>query len=369
MWRHQAALVNWLPKQGDLINAYGSVSVYERGGVYQFYAEALEHGGLGLLWQEFARLRARLEAEGLFDPARKRHVPAYPQCIGVVTSPTGAALQDILKVLRHRYRPARVLVSPTPVQGMDAPARIAQAIERLNAQAEVDVMIVARGGGSIEDLMAFNDERVARAIALARVPVITGVGHETDVTIADLVADVWAPTPSVAATAAVPDGEALRCRIYEKLDDLQAIMHRRLSDNRSSLAQRERVLRTFQPQRVISEQRQRLDDRVTRLMTSMRHGIAMRRADLAVQTARLDSMDTRQVLDRGFALVELLSTGARVSSITQVSGSDEVLIHVRDGQATATVSQTHALNARGETRAQDNHRGENGHQGTTGTEF
>ena len=205
MWRGVAARQPWLPDQGDWVEAHGYVSVYERGGAYQFYADILQQSGVGQRWQQFLELKARLEAEGLFDEERKRPLPEWPKRIGVVTSATGAAFRDICNVLGERYPLVEVVLAPSLVQGASAPAAIVSALGALDEQPGIDVIIVARGGGSMEDLWAFNDEGVARAIAACRVPVVTGVGHETDFTIVDFVSDYRAPTPSAAAAAVVPD--------------------------------------------------------------------------------------------------------------------------------------------------------------------
>ncbi|MCK4449981.1 MAG: exodeoxyribonuclease VII large subunit, partial [Anaerolineae bacterium] len=196
MWRSVAILQDYLPVDGDLVLAYGRVGVYEASGRYQLYVDQIRPAGVGDLYRQFELLKARLEAEGLFAPERKRPLPGFPRCIGVVTSPTAAALRDILNVLGRRYPLAEVLLAPTQVQGDAAPPQIVAALEALNTRDDVDVIIVARGGGSLEDLWAFNDERVTRAIAGSRIPVICGVGHETDFSLVGFAADVRAPTPS-----------------------------------------------------------------------------------------------------------------------------------------------------------------------------
>jgi exodeoxyribonuclease VII large subunit len=341
IWKGLAARVPRMPAQGEMVDAHGYLSVYERGGYYQFYADTLEPAGIGALWEQFARLKARLEAEGLFDSERKRPLPLRPRRIGVVTSPTGAALQDILKVLRGRYPLVEVVVSPTLVQGQEAPEGIARAIERLNGRPDVDLIIVARGGGSLEDLWSFNDERVARAIAGTRVPVVTGIGHETDITIADLVADVRAPTPTAAAATVVPDGVALRAWVHGAPFRLQAALDARIAELRGRLAQDRRLLRTLHPMRLIAERRQRLDDRLQRLTAMTRHGMSLQRAALDTRVARLNGLDARQVLGRGYALVQLRSTGERLGSVHQVGPGDGLVIEVRDGRVVARVFETH----------------------------
>ncbi len=204
MWRNDAARVRFIPRDGTAVEAHGNVSLYEVGGQYQLYVDALQPLGEGALFQEFLRLKAKLEAEGLFDSARKRPIPKSPRRIGIITSPTGAALRDILNTLRRRLPVVQVTLAPVPVQGDEAPEAIVMALQALNQEVEPEVILLARGGGSIEDLWAFNDERVVRAISRSAAPVITGVGHETDFTLADFVSDLRAPTPTAAAELATP---------------------------------------------------------------------------------------------------------------------------------------------------------------------
>ncbi|MHB1317535.1 MAG: exodeoxyribonuclease VII large subunit, partial [Anaerolineae bacterium] len=341
MWKGVAARVGSVPTQGDMVDAHGYISVYERGGSYQFYVDALEPAGISTLWEEFSRLRARLEAEGLFDASRKRPVPVRPRRIGLVTSPSGAALQDILRVLSVRYPLVEVVLSPTLVQGQEAPAGIVRALERLDRIPDVDVIIVARGGGSLEDLWSFNDERVARAIAGARVPVVSGVGHETDITIADMVADLRMPTPTAAASAVVPDGLALRARIADSYGIMHAEMDRRIVSLRRELDQQLRLLRTLHPRRLIAEKRQRLDDRLERLTAHVQHDLSLRRAELSARTVRLSGLDTRRVLGRGYAIVQIRATGERLGSVSQVKPQDDLIIALSDGQVDAEVVETH----------------------------
>ena len=224
MWRNAVIRQSFTPRDGDAIEVHGSISIYEVGGQYQLYADIFRPAGEGALYQEFLRLKAKLEAEGLFAPERKRPIPPKPKRIGIVTSPTGAALQDMLNTLQRRYPLVEVVLAPTPVQGDEAPARIIAALQNVAEIAHPDVIILARGGGSIEDLWAFNDERVARAIAASPIPVITGVGHETDFTIADFVADLRAPTPTAAAELATPNQADLRLDLSELNDRLNRLL-------------------------------------------------------------------------------------------------------------------------------------------------
>ena len=215
MWRNAVMQQAYLPQNGEAIEIHGSISIYEASGNYQLYGDLIRPAGEGALYQEFLRLKAQLEAEGLFDAQRKKPIPSWPQTIGIVTSPTGAALRDMLDTIQRRFPPLKVILSPTPVQGDQAPQGITSALQRLNEIVKPDLILLARGGGTIEDLMAFNDERVARAIANSPTPVITGIGHETDFTIADFAADLRAPTPTAAAELATPNQAELRESLSE----------------------------------------------------------------------------------------------------------------------------------------------------------
>jgi exodeoxyribonuclease VII large subunit len=342
MWRSVAIQQNWLPSQGNLVDAYGSVSVYERGGAYQFYAESLAPVGEGQLWEEYQRLRERLAAEGLFSkPARP--MPRWPRRIGVVTSPTGAAWHDIQRVVQARYPLAELVLAPTLVQGSEAPRQIVRAIQRISLEPDIDVLIVARGGGSLEDLWAFNDEGVARALAASRVPVVSGVGHETDYTIADLVADLRAPTPSGAAAMVTPDGAVLREQIRLGLESLHMAARRRLDEFRRGLAHAEQMLRLHHPRRAVAEQMQRVDQNMDRMGRALGHRLALRRAQVANGRARLEALSPSLVLGRGYAVVEQRATGQRLSSVAQARPADALLIHLRDGQIDAEVTDIRSI--------------------------
>ena len=248
MWRREAARLGLALQDGMAVDVHGSISLYEAGGQYQLYADALHPLGEGALFQEFLRLKAALEAEGLFDAERKRTIPEFPRRIGIVTSPTGAALRDMLNTLRRRLPLAEVILAATPVQGDEAPGGIVSAIRALNRFGRPDVILLARGGGSIEDLWAFNDERVVRAIVESAAPLITGVGHETDFTLADFAADLRAPTPTAAAELATPLAVLdLKASLAEIDSVLVGGMATRLQQQRESAAWLESRLRLFSP--------------------------------------------------------------------------------------------------------------------------
>jgi exodeoxyribonuclease VII large subunit len=337
MWRSQAEWLARLPDDGEQVVAHGRVSVYEARGAYQFYVDTIQPAGLGVLYQQFEALKRRLAAEGLFDQEIKRALPRFPRVIGVVTSPVGAALRDVCHVLARRYPLARVLLSPTLVQGEQAAEQIVQALEALDAREEVDLVILTRGGGSLEELWPFNEEQVARAIRRARVPVISGVGHETDFTIADFAADLRAPTPSAAAEMAVPDRAELEVTIAAYRAHMARLMADRLAYARQSLAARSERLDRAAPWNRISAARQEVDELLGRAQMRLGYQIALRRERLEGLRARLEGLSPQATLERGYALVRDRRTGRLVTRVGQVRGGDGLAVRVRDGEFGATV--------------------------------
>ncbi len=337
IWRTQAQTMTYVPRSGDQILAHGRIGVYEQGGRYQLYVDRVQPAGRGSLYQEFERLKVQLQAEGLFAEERKRPLPTFPACIGVVTSPTAAALRDVLNVLSRRYPLVRVVLSPTMVQGDAAPPQIIAALERLNAREDVNVILVVRGGGSLEDLWAFNDERVARAIAASRLPVVSGVGHETDFTLADFAADHRAPTPSAAAEVVTPEIAELRAVVSQQGARLGRAMGQRLDQQRDRLLGFDRALRHLAPGARIASSRQRVDDLVSRLDAAA--GYRLREAEQRVGAlcARLASLSPDAVIKRGYAIVRERQAGQVVTSIAQVDSGLPLSIQVRDGTIAARV--------------------------------
>jgi exodeoxyribonuclease VII large subunit len=332
MWRNVAQQQSYLPAGGDLVLAHGNVSVYEAGGRYQLYVDQIQPAGIGNLYLEFERLKAQLEAEGLFDPQRKRPLPALPHRIGVVTSHTAAALRDILNVLGRRYPLAEVLLSPTQVQGDAAPPQIVAAIEALNTCNDIDVMIIARGGGSLEDLWAFNDERVARAVAGSRIPTVCGVGHETDFSLADFAADVRAPTPSAAAELVAPDQTELRAYVAGLSAALVTALRGEIEERRWMLAEQVRALKHLSPQAQLAQARQRVDDLLARAEAATHHNLILSRERLAGLGGRLNSASPLGTLERGYAIVRQRETGSIVQSVEQVTRGDALDVRVVDGE-------------------------------------
>jgi exodeoxyribonuclease VII large subunit len=329
-FRGMASRLARLPQDGDAILVHGRVSFYEAGGRLQLYVDMLRPLGLGALFLRFQELKERLEQEGLFDVALKRDLPPFPLRIGVVTSPTAAALQDILHVLRRRYPLVEVVLSPTLVQGKDAAPQIVAALDRLYEQ-QVDLIIISRGGGSLEDLWPFNEEIVARAIRAAPVPVVSGVGHETDFTIADFAADLRAPTPSAAAEVSVPNQEQLRQQLLRFGEDLHRVVQQQALQARLRLEERTQQLQRLSPAAQIADRRQRVDDGTDRLFRGLQHRLAVTRERLRSAALRLDALGPASTLQRGYAIVRRRKDGAVVVSPGEVASGDALDVQVRDG--------------------------------------
>ena len=322
-------------RDGMAIAANGRISLYERDGKLQLYVEYVEPLGDGALFLRFEQLKARLEAEGLFDAERKRPLPPQPAVIGIVTSPQAAALRDMLRVLRSRYPLAEVILAPTLVQGVEAPASIAAALDLLNEHGEADVVIIGRGGGSIEELWAFNEEVVARAIARSRIPVISGVGHETDFTIADFVADYRASTPTAAAAAAVPDIEDWREDILEKEQTLTDLVEEYLNDLSDQLERTQHDLQRASPQNMLDRRRQQLDDMTALLQTHLQHILSLRGERLQGMALRLHSLSPLLTIARGYAIVRRDTDDTIITSTRQAQPGATLTIQVTDGHIVA----------------------------------
>jgi len=324
-------------RDGMAIAANGRISLYERDGKLQLYVEDVELIGEGALFLRFEQLKARLAAEGLFDASRKRPLPASPSVIGIVTSSQAAALRDMLRVLRTRYPLASVILSPALVQGAEAPAAIAEALDLLNEHGEAEVVILGRGGGSIEELWAFNDEVVARAIARSRIPVISGVGHETDFTIADFVADQRASTPTAAASAAVPDIAEWRAHVVELQQELTEFMDAFLSDQREQLERTRRDLLRLNPHYQLERLQQRLDDTSALLQARIQYILSLHHERLRGIVLRLHSLSPLLTIARGYAVVRRDADQTIVTSMQQVQTGDQLTIQVTDGHIHAIV--------------------------------
>lgn len=329
MFRGDAARLRFKPVNGLSVIAYGRVSVYPRDGQYQLYCTQLMEDGRGALDRAFEELKKKLEAQGLFDPAKKQPLPAYPGRIALVTSPAGAAVRDMIRILRQRWPLTEVLVVPVRVQGEGAAEEIAAAIHQVNNRDDIDLIITGRGGGSREDLWAFNEEPVAWAIALSNIPVISAVGHEPDVTISDYVADLRASTPSNAAELAVPDQQQERQRLEGFTLRLRQAMEVQLDRDRKELTRLEqsRVLRN--PVAVVDDQRMRLDSAQRRLALTLERTLRRGRVELAGLAGRVDAMSPLKVLSRGYAIAK--AEGRAVTTVEQVQPGQAMDVLVADG--------------------------------------
>ncbi|HKJ37268.1 MAG TPA: exodeoxyribonuclease VII large subunit [Anaerolineales bacterium] len=330
MWKSSAAKLDLAMRDGMEVEVHGKIGVYEPQGQYQLYADQVRPVGEGALYQEFLRLKSMLETEGLFDIERKRPIPEFPKRIGIVTSATGAALRDMLNTLRRRLPLVEVILAPSPVQGTEAPPAIVRAIQSLILQSP-DVILVARGGGSIEDLWAFNDERVVRAVAGADIPIISGVGHETDFTLCDFAADLRAPTPTAAAELAT----------QTTLDDLQYELSdyqsRLISSTIDLIAEQKTVLSSYvaqlrytSPMRRIRSETQRVDDLSRRAYASLFHRVQLQSTHVQGMQRRLESLSPLAVLSRGYAVITNKKDGKVVSRVEQAS--DVMNVKVSDGE-------------------------------------
>ncbi len=356
MFRRAASLLDFTPRDGQQVQLRGRMAVYEARGELQLVVEAMQRVGAGSLYEEFLRLKARLEAQGLFDAARKRPLPTHPQCLAVVTSLAAAALRDVVTTLARRAPHVRVIVYPSPVQGADAPPALVDALSRAASHGHADAILLCRGGGSLEDLWAFNDERLVRAIAACPVPVVCGVGHETDVTLADLVADLRAPTPTAAAEIAAP----ARSDLLAELDGLARRAHRAAQRQLEGSALRldQLALRFARPGQALARHAHRLqahDERrrgalvsALRMQSRTQQELAMRlaraqrlaiqRSDdrLAALQARLQALDPKRVLARGYAWVTD-DTGRAVVSVGSLRQGQQVRAVWADGEASAEI--------------------------------
>ena len=346
MFRSAAAKLPFVPKSGMKVTVYGKISVYEKGGRYQLYAETMLEDGLGALWLEFERLKKKLEAEGLFDPGRKRPLPAYPSCVGIVTSPTGAAVWDMVNITGRRFPGVRILICPVLVQGASAPASMCRALAYLNVTKACDVIILGRGGGSAEDLWAFNDEGLVRAVAASEIPIVSAVGHETDFTLCDFAADQRAPTPSAAAELVLRDHRDVLQRFDGLSERMDACMESRLQRYRSRLTEWEQRLKLCSPEGRLKEQRNRLERLTTGMDASMQNRLGSARQRLELAVNHLEAVNPLAVLARGYGVVQD-SEGRVVSSVAALRVGESVTIRLSDGRAVAEIRSKEKEQAKG----------------------
>ena len=336
MFASYAKNVPFRPKNGMAVIVRGSVSLYERDGSYQLYVYDMQPEGKGSLQLAYEQLLQKLKSEGLFDGERKRPIPRFPERVGLITSDTGAALHDMLNIITRRYPPAQLILHPALVQGKSAPASLIRALDYFNRNHSCDVIIIGRGGGSLEDLWAFNDENLVRAVAASEIPVISAVGHETDVTLCDFAADLRAPTPSAAAELAVPDASMLLKQIQRREQELQNLMQYKLFAARQyfdSVMQRESLKNS---KVYLEEKRRRLSEHQAFLQNDMTHRLNSCREQLAAKSEQLSLLNPWNQLQRGWSLTEN-AAGQRLSSVTQTASGQMLITTLSDGQIVSRV--------------------------------
>ena len=335
MFRSAAAGLKMRVTDGMRVIAYGRISVYEKSGKCQIYVSAMVDNGIGVLQLEFERLKKMLAEEGLFDEQRKRPIPKFPRCIGIITSPTGAAVRDMINVTGRRWPSTKILLFPSLVQGEQAPNSLCLGLEYLNATNACDVIIIGRGGGSIEDLWAFNDERVVRSVAASSIPVISAVGHETDFTLCDFAADLRAPTPSAAAELATPDADEIKLRLDELIGRAEGIALSVLNIKRKAVSELSKRLELSSPSGRLELERKQLSLVSERLEQAVAHIVQKNRERFSVLATELGAINPLAVLGRGYSYSQ--KDGSVVASIEQISVGDKIDIRFSDGIAEAEI--------------------------------
>lgn len=335
MFRSAAAGLKMRVTDGMRVIAYGRISVYEKSGKCQIYVSAMVDNGIGVLQLEFERLKKMLAEEGLFDEQRKRPIPKFPRCIGIITSPTGAAVRDMINVTGRRWPSTKILLFPSLVQGEQAPNSLCLGLEYLNATNACDVIIIGRGGGSIEDLWAFNDERVVRSVAASSIPVISAVGHETDFTLCDFAADLRAPTPSAAAELATPDADEIKLRLDELIGRAEGIALSVLNIKRKAVSELSKRLELSSPSGRLELERKQLSLVSERLEQTIARTIQKNRERFSVLATELGAINPLAVLGRGYSYSQ--KDGSVVASIEQISVGDKIDIRFSDGIAEAEI--------------------------------
>ncbi len=339
MFRSSASKMKFVPENGMMVVAHGRVASYVRDGQYQLYADSMEPDGVGALYVAFEQLKQRLAAQGVFAPEKKKPLPKIPKTIGVITSPTGAAVRDIINIATRRFPFAKIVVYPALVQGENAASSLISGIRYFNDTGSADVIIIGRGGGSIEDLWAFNDENLAKTVCASEIPVISAVGHETDFTICDFAADLRAPTPSAASELAVPDTAELKHKINNIISRESAVLLQMLSAKRETLARYEKSRYLSSPGHMIDDRRMALVLSSERLMTSAAHVNEIKKHALSALSGKLEALSPLAVLSRGYGVVSS-EEGKVIKEIADVSVGDKITVKVRDGEIYAGVSGT-----------------------------
>ena len=335
MFKNKNMAADWVPKNGEKIEAKCFIGLYEARGEYQLNIELIRHAGAGLLSEAFNQLKEKLLKEGLFEPSRKKSIPQFPKSIGVITSPTGAAIEDILITLKRRSPHIPIFIYPSLVQGKEAPSAIVKAIETANTRMECDVLILARGGGSIEDLWAFNEEIVARAIVASKIPTITGVGHETDTTIADFVSDLRAPTPTGAAELVTSHTVELIKTIQAYKNQLNKMMASVIRELMQKIDYLEK--RLISPRQQIQRQKEQIHQYIQRINQSMKNAMIQYRLNIDKLKLNLDHLSPHAVLSRGYSIITNVD-GQIVNNVNQLKLDDKIHIQLNHGQVDANIS-------------------------------
>lgn len=336
MFKTNAVNLNFLPKDGESVVVKGRVSVYEKDGAYQLYCTEMKQEGIGQLYVAFQELKNKLEKQGLFDISHKRPIPKHPDKIGIITSPTGAAVRDIINVSRRRNKAVELVLYPALVQGENASEDIIKGLSILNGMKDIDIIILARGGGSIEELWAFNNEKLAYAVYNSKKPVITGVGHETDFTIVDFVSDMRAPTPSAAAEIAVPSLKVLSDTIEGYKRHLNITMANNLRDINNKISMLNKTIETHSPMNYIANQYNHIDNLQNRLLFSINSKLKLKKEKLSKVNAVIDAHNPLKVLNKGYALLQETS-GKLITEMEQLKNNEEVHITIKEGRAKAQI--------------------------------
>lgn len=343
MFRGQSLGLKFVPEDGMSVIVRGRISVYERQGRYQLYVEEIQEAGIGALYLAFEQLKKKLKEEGLFEEVYKKPIPSFPRRIGIITSPTGAAIRDMLKITKKRFPHVHVLLAPAAVQGEGASAQIVRAIQLMNRYSEerekIEVLIVGRGGGSIEELWAFNEEPVAREIFASRIPVISAVGHETDFTIADFVADKRAATPSEAAELVVPDKREIEKNLRSLELQMRQNVFKAVEYHRKRLESLEKSILFRKPTERINQYRQTVDELKRNMVAEITHRVTLQRKSVQAFMGKLDALSPLAILDRGYSICSKLPEGQIVRSVEDVSIGDALKVLFRDGEVLSEVKE------------------------------
>jgi len=336
MFSYAAKNLKFKPKDGMKVLLRGKVTVYEPTGQYQVYVEDMQPDGVGALALQFEQLKEKLSKEGLFSNEHKKPIPQFPQTVGIITSPTGAAVRDILNILSRRFKSADIVMYPVLVQGENAAVQLRKAIETFSKTQAADVVIIGRGGGSQEDLWAFNDEALARAIYECKIPVISAVGHETDFTICDFVSDLRAPTPSAAAELAVPDSAELLSNLSAQRQYIDALMDKKLSSLEKSLSNSSRLISAYSPENLLDDYRKTIQNLIARMQSVSSVFLEQNEKNISKTASKLSALNPVSVLMRGYSYITDENSSA-ISSVKDVKSGDSLVVRVQDGSFDAIV--------------------------------